>query len=165
MSYGGWLAALLALHAQEHVSHFVLLCPAATLAPLSAQFFGRTLTPGLLRSRSLARRSLQWVSATPDAMSDPVVELIAESFMACRPIRRVLVPTVLTDDELRRIGARVTVMIGDREVIYRGGPQAALARAQKHIPYAQRQLMPNANHTLTLDCPKPVTTEMLAALA
>jgi len=108
---------------------------------------------------------LQWVSATPDAMSDPVVELIGESFMACRPIRRVLVPTVLTDDELRRIGARVTVMIGDREVIYRGGPQAALARAQKHIPYAQRQLMPNANHTLTLDCPKPVTTEMLAALA
>lgn len=39
LSYGGWLAALLALHAPERVSHLVLLTPAATLAPLTTQFF------------------------------------------------------------------------------------------------------------------------------
>ena len=34
MSYGGWLAAQLALHEPERVSHLVLLTPAGTLAPL-----------------------------------------------------------------------------------------------------------------------------------
>ena len=166
LSYGGWLAALLALHAPERVSHLVLLSPGATLAPFPAQFFARMLAPGLLRSRFLARRAMQWVSATPDAMSDPGVELVAENFMACRPMRREMMPpTVLTDDELRRLSARVTVLIGDREVIYRGGPKPALARAQKHITNVHTQLMSNANHMLTLDCPKPLITEMLAALA
>lgn len=166
LSYGGWLAAVLALHAPERVSHLLLLCPAATLAPLPPQFFARMLAPGLLRSRFLAHRAVQWVSTTPDAMSDPVVALIAENLMACRPMRREMMPpTVLTDDELRRLSAQVTVLIGDREVIYRGGPQAALARAQKLIPNVHTQLMANANHMLTLDCPNLLITEMLAALA
>jgi pimeloyl-ACP methyl ester carboxylesterase len=34
LSYGGWLAAQLALHAPERVSHLALLTPAGTLAPL-----------------------------------------------------------------------------------------------------------------------------------
>ncbi|MDT5347284.1 MAG: hypothetical protein QOH91_571 [Mycobacterium sp.] len=41
LSYGGWLAALLALHAPECGSHLVLVCPAATLAPyLSSSLSG-----------------------------------------------------------------------------------------------------------------------------
>ena len=134
LSYGGWLAALLALHAPERVSHLLLLCPAATLAPLPVQFFARMLAAGLLRSRFLARRAVQWMSTTPDAMSDPVVELIAENFVACRPMRREIWPTVLTDDELRRLRARVTVLIGDREVVYRGGPNAALGAHRSTFP-------------------------------
>jgi pimeloyl-ACP methyl ester carboxylesterase len=165
LSYGGWLAALLALHAPERVSHLVPLSPAATLAPLPVQFFARMLAPGLLRSHFLARRAMQWVSATPEAVSDPVVELVADNLMACRPLRREMMPpTVLTDDELGRLSARVTVLIGDQEVIYRGGPKAALARAQMHIPNVHTQLMADANHMLTLDCLKPLITEMLAAL-
>jgi pimeloyl-ACP methyl ester carboxylesterase len=166
LSYGGWLAALLALHAPECVSHLVLVCPAATLAPLPVQFYVRMLTPGLLRSRSLARRSPQWLSVTPDAASDPVVDLITESFIACRPIRPEIVqPTVFTDDELRRLGAQTAVLIGEREVIYRGGPNTALARAQQHIPHVHTRLLPKAGHMLTLDCPKLLTFEILAALA
>jgi pimeloyl-ACP methyl ester carboxylesterase len=166
LSYGGWLAALLALHAPEYVSHLVLVCPAATLAPLPVQFYVRMLTPGLLRSRSLARRSLQWLSVTPDAESDPVVDLIAESFIVCRPIRPEIVqPTVFTNDELGQLRAPTAVLIGDREVIYRGGPTAALACARRHIPYVRTRLLPNAGHMLTLDCPELLTTEILTALA
>ena len=166
MSYGGWLAALLALHVPECVSHLVLICPAATLAPLSVEFYIRMLTPGVLKSRFLVRRSLQWLSVTPDAASDPVVDLIAENFMACRPIRPEIVrPTVLTDDELSRLGGRATVLIGDREVIYRGRPTTVLERARQHIPGAHIRLMANAGHILTLDCPEALVTEILAALA
>jgi pimeloyl-ACP methyl ester carboxylesterase len=165
LSYGGWLAALLALHAPQRVSHLVLLTPAATFAPLTIQFFVRMLAASLLRSPSLIRRSLQWLSATPDATSDPAVELIALSATTCRPGRRgMMLPTVLTDDELRQIGTQTSVLIGDRDVIYRGGPSAALKRAQQHIPDVRTHLVPNANHMLTVDCPERLVTEMLAAL-
>jgi pimeloyl-ACP methyl ester carboxylesterase len=165
LSYGGWLAAMLALHAPECVSHLVLLCPAATLAPLRLEFFARMMPPGMLRSIPLARRSLQWLSVTPDAASDPVVDVIAETLMVCRPIRPgIVLPTVLTDPELSRLPSRTTVLIGDRDVIYRGGPTTALARAQQHIPFGHTQLLPNAGHLLTLDCPQLLTTEILAAL-
>jgi pimeloyl-ACP methyl ester carboxylesterase len=165
LSYGGWLAALLALHAPERVSHLVLLTPAATFAPITIQFFVRMLTASFTRSSFLIRRSLQWLSTTPDAASDPAVELIALSAMNCRPGRReMIVPTVLTDDELRQIGAQVCVLIGDRDVIYRGGPSAAITRAQQHIPNVRTHLVPNANHMLTVDCPERLVTEILAAL-
>lgn len=166
LSYGGWLAALLALHAPQRVSHLVLLTPAATFAPLTIQFLVRALISSFTRSPSLIRRSLQWLSAKPDATSDPAVELIAVSAKTCRPGRReTMLPTVLTDDELRRIGAQTTVLIGDRDVIYRGGPSAALNRAQRHMPNVRTQLVPNANHMLTVDCPERLATEMLATLA
>jgi pimeloyl-ACP methyl ester carboxylesterase len=55
LSYGGWLAALLALHAPERVSHLVLLTPAATFAPVTVQFFVRALTASYLRSEFLMK--------------------------------------------------------------------------------------------------------------
>jgi pimeloyl-ACP methyl ester carboxylesterase len=166
LSYGGWLAAVLALHAPERVSHAVLLTPAATFAPLTIQFFARMGAASLTRSPSLIRRSLQWMSTTPDATSDPSVQLIATSASTCRPGRRGMVlPTVFSDDELRQINQPVTVLIGDRDVIYRGGPSAALDRARRHIPNVRTQLVPNANHMLTVDCPGLLVAEILAAIA
>jgi pimeloyl-ACP methyl ester carboxylesterase len=73
-------------------------------------------------------------------------------------------PTVLSDDTLRRISAPTTVVIGDREVIYRGGPRAALDRAQKLIPDVQTHLIAGANHMLTIDCPRELVGKMLKAL-
>jgi pimeloyl-ACP methyl ester carboxylesterase len=83
--------------------------------------------------------------------------------VSLRPFRReFLLPTKLTDDELRRISAPTTVLLGDREVIYAGGPQAALARAQTLIPNVHALLLPSAAHILTLDAPDVVANEMTA---
>jgi pimeloyl-ACP methyl ester carboxylesterase len=124
MSYGGWLAAQLAQHEPERVSHLVLLTPAGTLAPLPLQWWVKMMTPVVLRSSRGVRRFLQWMSSTPGAPADPGVNLIAVSMLSCR-LRRVTPPSVFTDDELYRITMPLTVVIGDRDVIYRGGPQAA----------------------------------------
>jgi pimeloyl-ACP methyl ester carboxylesterase len=165
LSYGGWLAALLAVRAPQLVNRVLLLSPAGTLAPLTFQFFVRMLSSSLLRSPVLVRRSVQWVSSTPDAPSDPAVELIVASMLSCRTLRwEMMPPTVLTDDELRRFSAPTDVFIGDCEVIYRGGPEAALARAQKLIPNVRAHLVRGANHMLTLDAPELVVNEMTAAL-
>ena len=164
MSYGGWLAAQLALHAPQHLSHLVLLTPAGTLAPLPLQWWVKMLTPVLLRSPQGARRFLQWMSSTPNAPTDPGVNLIAVSMLSSR-LRRGTPPSVFTDDELRRITTPVTVLIGERDVIYRSGPQAALARAQKFIPNVRTHMLPGANHILTLDCPDALIAPILGALA
>jgi pimeloyl-ACP methyl ester carboxylesterase len=58
-----------------------------------------------------------------------------------------------------------TVVIGDREVIYRGGPRAALARAQKLIPDVSTHLIAGANHMLTIDCPGELLGTLAEALA
>lgn len=165
LSYGGWLAALLGFWAPERVSHLVLLTPGGTLAPLSLRFYQKMMTPILLRSPARVRDSLQWMSSTPNAFDDPVVKLIALNVLAARPLRRLVLPTVFTDEELRRIAMPVTVLIGDRDVIYRGGPEAALARAQQFIPNVHTHLLPGANHMLTLDCPEVLNAEISSALA
>ena len=121
------------------------------------------MTPVVLRSPQGVRRFLQWMSSTPDAPADPGVNLLAVSMLSSR-LRRVTPPSVFTDDELRRITMPVTVVIGDRDVIYRGGPQAALARAQEFIPNVRTQQLPGVNHFLTLDCPERLITEISAAL-
>jgi pimeloyl-ACP methyl ester carboxylesterase len=165
LSYGGWLAGNLAGHAPELVDRLLLLCPAATLAPLPAEFYFRVFSTGLLRSPGLARRSMQWMSATPDATSDPGVDLIETILVSCRTVRfEMRPPALLSDDELRAIRAPTTVLIGDREVIYRGGPAAALARAEALLPDVRTVLVPGASHLLPLDAPRQLADEMLLAL-
>jgi len=165
LSYGGWLAALLGLRAPELVSQLVLLTPAGTLAPLTLQFYVRMLTPILLGSPARIRNAVQWLSSTPDAGSDPTMQLIVMCMATSRPIRRLIMPSVLTDAELRALSMPVTVVIGDRDVIYRGGPAATLARAQRLIPNVSTHAMPGANHALTIDCPEALIAEMSRALA
>jgi pimeloyl-ACP methyl ester carboxylesterase len=166
MSYGGWLAANLAVQAPRLVDRLVLLCPAATFAPIVLEFYRRVFSANLRRSPDRARLFLQWLSSTPNVDEDPTGDLMVTALLSSRSIPTALTPpSVLSDDTLRRITAPTTVLIGDREVIYRGGPQAALARAHRSIPDVRTHLMPGANHMLTVDCPGSLADEMMKALA
>ncbi|MFI5507022.1 alpha/beta fold hydrolase [Mycobacterium sp. NPDC051804] len=166
LSYGGWLAANFALQAPEMVTRLVLLCPAATFAPIVLQFYRGVFSASLSRSPDRARGFVQWLSSTPDVHTDPAADLIVTALLSNKPVPTGLTPpTVLSDDNLRRIAVPTTVLIGDREVIYRGGPHAAIARAQRLIPDVRTHLLPGANHMLTVDCPKELGNEVLTALA
>jgi pimeloyl-ACP methyl ester carboxylesterase len=165
LSYGGWLAANLAVQSPELVNRLVLLCPAATFAPITLEFYRGVLSAGMRRSPDRARRLIQWLSSTPNVESDPTADLIMTALLSGRSVPTGLTPpTVLSDDTLRRIRVPTTVVMGDREVIYRGGPRAALARAQQLIPDVQTHLIAGANHMLTVDCPEELTSTLTAAL-
>jgi pimeloyl-ACP methyl ester carboxylesterase len=165
LSYGGWVAANLAVQAPELVDRLVLLCPAETLAPIVVEFYRGVFSASLLRSPDRARRFLRWLSTTPDVESDPVADLIMMNLLSNRSLPTgVTPPTVLSDETLRRISVPTTVVIGEREVIYRGGPHAALARAHL-IPNVQTHLIAGAGHILTVDAPRRLADELLAALA
>ena len=64
---------------------------------------------------------------------------------------------MFTDDELRRITTRVFVVIDDRDVIYRGGPQAALARAQNSSPTCARNCCQAQTTCLPSTAPSPLS--------
>ncbi|MGZ5378003.1 MAG: alpha/beta fold hydrolase [Mycobacterium sp.] len=66
LSYGGWLAANLAVQAPELVSRLVLLCPAATFAPITLEFYRGVFSANLRRSPERARLFIQWLSSTPN---------------------------------------------------------------------------------------------------
>jgi pimeloyl-ACP methyl ester carboxylesterase len=165
MSYGGWLAANLAVHAPVLVNRLVLLCPAATFAPIVMEFYRGVFSANLRRSPDRAKRFMQWMSSTPNVETHPAGDLIVTALLSSRSIPTGLTPpTVLSDDALRRIAAPTTVLIGEREVIYRGGPHAALAKAQRLIPNVRTHLLPGANHMVTVDCPDVLADELLKAL-
>ena len=161
LSYGGWLAALLGVHAPELVDRLVLMSPAATLARFSTKWLVRMVSATIVPS-VLAERSLLWAASRPDAASDPVIAVAVARFLSCRATRPFPTPAKLTDGELRSITAPTTILLGDREVIYAGGPAAALARAERLIPSVTARLLPKAGHILTLDAPKVVVEEMMA---
>jgi pimeloyl-ACP methyl ester carboxylesterase len=166
LSYGGWLAALCAVHAPELVNRLVLMSPAATLDRIATRWLVRMVSATIVPSRTFVGRALAWAAGGADVTSDPGMAMSVTSMVASRPFRREFVrPTTLTDDELRRIGAPTTVLLGDREVIYAGGPQNALAHAEKLIPNVHARVLPSVGHILTLDAPDVVVAEMLKALA
>jgi pimeloyl-ACP methyl ester carboxylesterase len=162
LSYGGWLATVLSVHAADLVERLVMLCPAGTFTRITPAFMARMVGASVMKSPALARRSIQWLSSTPDAHSDQVLGLVATILIVCRPT--MMPPTAFTDAELRSIRAPTTAVIGDREVIYRGGPQAALDRARRLIPDVRTRLV-HGGHVLTVDCPKELADEVLTALA
>jgi pimeloyl-ACP methyl ester carboxylesterase len=109
---------------------------------------------------------MQWMSSTQNVESDPTADLILTALLSGKSVPTGLTPpTVLSDDTLRRISVPTTVVVGDREVIYRSGPRSALARAQKLIPDVQTHLIAGANHMLTIDCPQELAGALTKALA
>jgi len=166
MSYGGWLAANVAVQAPSLVDRLVLLCPAATFAPIVFGFYRGVFSSNLRRSPERAQLFVQWMSSTPNVQTHPAGDLIVTALLSSKSVPTGLTPpTVLSDDTLRRIAAPTTVLIGEREVIYRGGPRAALARAQRVIPNVEAHLLPGANHMVTVDCPDILAEKLLTALA
>lgn len=165
LSYGGWLAANLAIQAPDIVNRLVLLCPAATFAPIVLQFYRGVFSASLTRSPNRARAFVQWLSTTPTVNTDPAADLIVTALLSNKPVPTGLTPpTVLSDETLRQISMPTTVLIGDREVIYRGGPHAAIARARRLIPDVRAHLIPGAGHMLTVDCSGELADELLTAL-
>lgn len=162
-SYGGFLAANLALHAPERVSRLILLSPLGTLAPLTPWFFVRAIFAFTLKSPFLARCFWSWFIYNKELLNFPATDLFLAGWQHFEQPKEMVVPTAFSDEMLRQITVPTTVLIGENEVIYRHGPMAAAKRAEL-IPTVQVQLIPEAAHALNLDNPAAVSACMLEGL-
>ena len=169
MSYGGCIGAHVALAAPERIRRLVLMAPAATVYRLGAGIWLHTLSMLVWPSRARHRGMLRWMAATPAEgreRYEDVMEKVVDIIYAGRRrdgLSLIPNPTVLGDDELRRISVPTLVMIGEKEKIYDAG--AALARAAALIPGVKTLCIPGASHDLMFYQPARVNAALKEFLA
>ena len=139
-SYGGWVAMNQAIRAPGRVASITLLDPAG-LTKLDARFWWWLSISGLasLTPMPLRRRLARWLDSP--AMLEP--ELMTLMWAGSRGFRmEPKFPAILTDDELRAIGAPVLLVTGARSAMLT--PAEARARGSL-MPHAEVAVVPGSH--------------------
>lgn len=162
-SFGGWLAANLAVRAPDRLASLALIDPVQTFARFPVPLLVRsalTLVPGICR---WTRPSfLAWISDGAEvAEDDPVATVIDEGM---RTYRIALPPPVLfTDAQLRGMTVPVLALIAGRSVMHDG--RRAAARARELLPDVRAELWPTATHAIAGESAAEVNARVLEFLA
>jgi pimeloyl-ACP methyl ester carboxylesterase len=164
MSYGGWLALILAMNAPERVRKLVLLSPGACFLPIVRQFTLRMMPMVLFPTRLTVNSFFGWMGLkdTPGDMVTPrVLDLMylgLKHFRFPTDTSRIM-PSVFSDEELRALQVPVLLLIGEHEVIY--DPEKALDRARRLIPNFEGELVPQCSHDMCFSQHRVVDTQVL----
>lgn len=153
LSYGGWLTSQYALHHPERLDKIVLVAPAGTVLPLSGDWIVRA-SLSVLPHRHFTRSFLYWLLADLAQKDDAGRALLDEEadavYLAIRSFkpRRLVNPTVLTDDELQGLTVPTLFLVGENEKLY--SAERAVRRLNRVAPHIETQVVPDAGHDLTV---------------
>ena len=153
LSYGGWITAQYALKFPNRLEKIVLLAPVGTVAQLSPGWIVRAISVAI-PLKFFSRNFVYWLAE--DAVNSGkksralIEEHVDETFMAVRSFKakRMVNPSVLTDEELQSIKIPTLFMVGENEKIY--SPHEVLERLNRVAPQIQTKLIMNAGHDLTI---------------
>ncbi|MCB0211680.1 MAG: alpha/beta hydrolase [Anaerolineae bacterium] len=168
LSFGGWLAANFALHAPQRVNKIGLLAPGGTLLSINPVFLLQTVPVGLFANSYFTHRFFKWASLhqrIDDALYhdqfEAMIDQAAVGESCFRQCIRVI-PSKMSDTQLRHITAPTLLLIGEQEVIY--NPVKAINRAKWLIPNLRAELLPNACHDLVFAQSKLINHYLLEFL-
>ncbi len=167
LSYGGWIASQYALKFPDRINKLVLLAPVGTVAQLSLGWVARAVLVAL-PFKYFSRKFVYWLAE--DTLKyrknghSLVEEHIDETFMAVRSFKgkRMVNPTVLSDEELNNMEVPVLFMVGENEKIY--SPRKVIERLNRVAPKIKTKLIRNAGHDLAMAQPKIVNDSILKFL-
>ena len=99
---------------------------------------------------------MRWMFPALSKRTDPAdvqlaQELLEDAFVGlrCFKLKMPATPTVLTDDELRKLSEVPTLfLVGEHEVIYPA--KEAVGRLNEVAPQIRTQIIPDAGHDLTI---------------
>jgi pimeloyl-ACP methyl ester carboxylesterase len=153
LSYGGWLAAQYALARPQRLRSLVLLAPAGTVLPLSAEWVARAVACAIpLRyfTRSFLRWLLRDLAERPAAMRPNFDDILEEATMTLRCVapHTLVPPGVLSDAQWRELAVPALYLVGEHEKIC--PPLQALERLKSVAPGIRTHLVAGAGHDLTL---------------
>ncbi|GAA3826483.1 hypothetical protein GCM10022380_51480 [Amycolatopsis tucumanensis] len=154
-SFGGWLAADLAVRAPDRLASLPLIDPVRTFAPFPVPLLVRT-------ALTLVPAFLAWISGGAEvAEDDPVATVIDEGM---RTYRIALpTPALFTDARLRGLTVPVLALIAARSVIHDG--RRAATRARELLPDARVELWPATTHAIAGESADEVNARVLEFLA
>ncbi len=166
-SYGGWMAALYALEFPERLDRLVLLSPTKTVLRPPLGLLARAIVYGTVPSRSYIRRYLYWYApdcVRHDATRATIDEMVDEDVLArrCFKRRRFVIPTVLSDEDWRRLTVPTLFLIGRNDVTY--SAERAIQRLAAVAPHIETQIT-DGDHHLTIVKPDWVSQHVLEFLA
>lgn len=149
-SYGGWIAAEYALANPGRLNKLILVAPSATVLPLQSGFIFRalltTIHPHFLRS------FMYWIFADLANQNESghqrVEEIINESTISAKCFKpfKLVLPTVLKDDELKNLIVSTLFIVGQNEKLY--SVKKAIERLNRIAPAIKIELIPAAGHDL-----------------
>ena len=153
LSYGGWITTQYALRLPERLNKIVLLAPACTVLPLSYKWIFRAVlcaVPHRYFTKSFIYWLLEDLAQKGEASRALIEEYVDESYLALRSFKtkRMVNPTVLTDEELRSINVPTLYLVGENEKIY--STSKAIERLNEIVPQIKTEVIPSAGHDLTI---------------
>jgi len=166
-SYGAWMACQYALRFPERLERLVLLAPAGTVVPLGVGFIVRGLL-ALVPQRLFLRQFMHWMAEdtwkSGPAGRSMLKDMVDFGVLArqCYPLRPLVAPSVLSDDELRSLKVATLFMVGENEKLF--SLRKALQRLASVAPHIQTEIIPNAGHDLFMVQAELVNRKALAFL-
>jgi pimeloyl-ACP methyl ester carboxylesterase len=156
LSYGGFIAARLALSFPDRVNKLILMAPASLLS-LRPVFFLRlfaVFTPGL----SFASRQRLLLGTDTHSAEPAIRQMMVETDYRYS----MYLPPTFKYEQLRQLRPPTILLMGDLEVVY--NYKKAIARAKKLIPNIETALIPGAGHAMNFDQPELVNQHILRFL-
>lgn len=123
LSYGGWITTQYALKFPKRLNKIVLLAPVGTVAQLSPEWIARAVSV-MIPLRYFSRNFMYWLAEDTVNSGEEgrrlIEEHIDEAFLAVQSFtgKQMVVPSVLTDEELQSIKVPTLFMVGENEKIY-----------------------------------------------
>jgi pimeloyl-ACP methyl ester carboxylesterase len=175
-SYGGWFTLNYAICAPERLERIVLLSPGGSFLAERPKFYLYALPTMILPflpQRLLFDRFVRSLICKEN-LRDPLVHAINECvshqwYLGFRHFRvwqnwqsQNIKPHVFPDEELYGMHVPTLLLIGQQEVLY--DPVGALERARKLVSNLDGELIPRANHSMTVEQHKIVDKRILEFL-
>jgi pimeloyl-ACP methyl ester carboxylesterase len=166
-SYGGWLAANVAVLRPELVTDLVLITPPLVFVKYRPGFYGQLLHAPFIRSQAKAERFGRWF-ISEQTLDDAAARLWLDQFCVGMPFFRGMARFPrprgpFSDDALRSIAAPVLLIEGEDEPMH--DPAAAIARAGKLMSNVDTALLGGTKHVAELEQPDRVNQLILEHLA
>lgn len=158
LSYGGFLAANLALRAPERVTRLALLCPGL---PSFGKPTLRWAVHGLPVTLFPTRRNAEWLvrglSVHGYVPGDPEAEQLIVGAMGARS--RVPFRPQVGDEEYAGLSMPVLFLVGAAEAMY--DATEAAAQARRLIAGVEASIIPGAGHMLSADQHETVASQLV----
>lgn len=168
LSYGGWVSSIYALQSPKRLNKLVLLAPAATALPLCKEFWVRVIFSALIPHRYFTQCLVYWLcenmqqkSKASRAILEDAVDDLYTGIRTFKP-RKLPIPTVLKDHELRELHVPTLCLVGENEKIY-SAPKA-VERLNKIAPTISTEIIPEAGHDLVFVQPDLISHKIIEFL-